>query len=223
MNTPTDTAGLVAKSLITFEELLATAPDAEPNPEFAPDTGPPQPPRKTIWKQTGLPERYREEWPLPDDAQWLDRFAKARGKLDQNGTLALIGPRGTGKTRMAAELMRLGADRRDRYVTAMGLFLRIRKSFSKDVGDTEADIVDEMAECPLLVLDEIQERGNTRWEDRIITHILDRRYGDLMPTVIIANLTKETLADCLGESIVSRMQETGGVMEITGKSHRIHP
>jgi DNA replication protein DnaC len=80
-----------------------------------------------------------------------------------------------------------------------------------------------MAECPLLVLDEIQERGNTSWEDRIITHILDRRYGDLMPTVIIANLTKETLADCLGESIVSRMQETGGVMEITGKSHRIHP
>ena len=75
----------------------------------------------------------------------------------------------------------------------------------------------------MLILDEVQERGNTAWEDRILTHILDRRYGAMVPTIIIANLTESALVECLGDSIISRLTETGGVIEIDGPSHRLKP
>ena len=206
---------LVTQSLSVFEQLMAAAPEAVSAPP-----APQQPRSNAISEKTGLPGRYRGEWPLPEDAEWHGRLKKAGKQLDSGGTLALIGSRGTGKTRLAAELMRHETTSRDRYTTAMGLFLRIRRSFSKGASETEADIVDEMSDCPLLVIDEIQERGNTGWEDRIITHILDRRYSEMMQTIIIANLTKESLSECLGDSVVSRMQETGGVMEMKGKSFR---
>jgi DNA replication protein DnaC len=103
----------------------------------------------------------------------------------------------------------------------MGIFLRIRDAYAKRTSETEGSIVDELSKCRLLVIDEIQERSSSEWEDRIITHIIDRRYGATLPTIIIGNLTPEFMEKNLGESIVSRVSETGGIIEMTGKSHRI--
>ena len=117
--------------------------------------------------------------------------------------------------------MRNFAPNKGTYTTAMEIFLRIRASFGKTAKETEHDITGELSKCRLLIIDEVQERGNTAWEDRILTHIIDKRYSDLKPTIVIANLTADALAAGLGESIVSRMQETGGIIEVTGESHRI--
>lgn len=151
----------------------------------------------------------------------MTNFTKIMNKSEEGGIIALIGHRGTGKTRLAAEAMRNLAPEKGLYATAMGLFLRLRASYGKASKESEDEIVREMARTPLLILDEVQERGNTAWEDRILTHILDRRYGAMMPTIIIANLTEAALVDCLGESIISRLSETGGIIEITGPSHRV--
>ena len=197
-----------------WDKLIAEAPDEPQAVPFA------QPAGRDIEFTTGIPKRYRESWERPTDAEWIGHFRKVMDKVEIGGIIALIGNRGTGKTRIAAEAVRNFSPDKATYTTAMGLFLRIRASFGKKGGETEEQIVKEMSQCALLVIDEVQERGNTAWEDRLLTHILDKRYGAMTPTIIIANLDANGLTECLGASIVSRINETGGIVTITGKSHR---
>lgn len=178
----------------------------------------------TIAERTGFPARYRAGWERPTDALWIERHAKLVAAIKSGGIIGMIGPRGTGKTRHAAEAMRDCARVFGRYATAMGLFLRIRATFDKRKAiESESDIVAEMSRSPLLVLDEIQERGETAWEDRILTHLLDARYGAMLPTIVLGNVGLAALQQQLGDSIVSRLTETGGVMEINGPSFRAKP
>lgn len=214
MNNP-DTSALAFDVIGRLDALIEAAPAAP-----APIRGTAQA-KRDVSPATGLPKRYRPEWDRPDDPDWRGHFGRIMNRIEAGGIVALIGPRGTGKTQLAAEAMRNFSPETGTYTTAMGLFLRIRASFGKANRESEDDIVQEMARTPLLVLDEIQERGNTPWEDRLLTHVLDRRYGGMRPTLVIANLTESGLIDCLGDSIISRLQETGGILEIAGPSHRI--
>jgi DNA replication protein DnaC len=214
----TSTPDHVSEISANFAALIDAAPDA-PDPIMGTASAP-----RDIAFRTEVPKRYRAEWERPMlDPVWMAHFAKIMQKAEDGGIIALIGPRGTGKTRFATEAMRNLAPAKGSYTTAMGLFLRIRASFGKASKESEDDIVRDMATTKLLILDEVQERGNTAWEDRILTHILDRRYGAMAPTIIIANLTEAALVDCLGDSIISRLTETGGILEIDGPSHRIKP
>lgn len=204
----------------TFQALIDNAPD---EPSDACDPSAPITAPRNISANTGTPKRYRDQWPRPSDHTWRDNFRRILGRVRDGGTMALIGPRGTGKTRMAAEVMRDICLNTGSYTTAMGLFIRIRASFRASSRESEDAIVSELSRASLLVIDEVQERGNTSWEDRILTHVIDRRYGSVLPTIIIANLTEPELQNCLGESIISRLEEGGGVLEFTGPSHRSGP
>jgi DNA replication protein DnaC len=208
-----DTDALTAR----LEAMVAAAPEAEDS--ISSDDAAP----RNIRQATGVPARYRQEWPRPKDGEWPVNFRKIMARVDNGGIVALIGPRGTGKTRLACEAIRNYAPESASYVTAMGLFLRIRSTFGKKAGESESDIERELTSARLLVLDEVQERGGSAWEDRLLTHIIDVRYGAMKPTIILANLLEDAIAAQLGDSIVSRMQETGGVLAITGPSHRLNP
>lgn len=216
MTTTTKAADHIPSALKSWDELIAAAPD-EPQPVRGTGLAP-----RSISPFSGLEKRYRGEWPRPQDEDWLQKFASVMRKVETGGIVALIGERGNGKTRMAAEAMRNFSPEKGTYTTAMGLFLRIRASFGKMSRESEDEIVRELSRTPLLILDEVQERGNTPWEDRLLTHILDRRYASVSPTIVIANLKESALAECLGESIISRMEETGGILELAGKSHRLN-
>jgi hypothetical protein len=66
------------------------------------------------------------------------------------------------------------------------------------------------------VIDECQERGETDWENRLLTYIVDKRYAQLRDTVLISNQTKDQFCKSMGSSIISRMQETGGSLNAHG-------
>lgn len=174
-----------------------------------------------ICPTTGIPKRYRANWEHPSDEEWQGNFQVSLKTAKAGGIIALIGIRGGGKTRLAAEVVRKVSKDKADYVTAMDLFLRIRESFGKKSTESEREIVKDYAKAPILIIDELQERGGSEWEDRILTHIIDKRYGAMLPTIIIANLTEPALMQCLGESITSRLHETGGIIEISKISHRI--
>jgi DNA replication protein DnaC len=199
----------------TFEDFIAEAPD------IAEDYHAKLRPARDLEYKTRFPLRYREEWEIPEDQEWVDNFTKIKTRIKNGGIVALIGNRGHGKTRFAAEVARDLFPSKSQYTTAMELFLRLRNSFRKDSTESEREIVNELSQCKLLVIDELQERGNTEWEDRILVHIIDKRYGSMIPTILIANLTTEKLTENLGDSISSRMNEGGGIITIKGKSHRV--
>ena len=201
-----------------LEKMIEATPDA-PEPILGTCRA-----ARNISFRTHVPLRYRDEWPRPMlDPLWVENFGKVMAVCESGGIIALVGRRGTGKTRIAAEAMRNFCPDTGCYSTAMGLFLRIRSSYDKKSGsgrESEADIAKELIRAPLLILDEVQERANSAWEDRVLTHILDARYGAMRPTVLIANLTEDELIQSVGESICSRIEETGGIIEFTGPSHR---
>lgn len=175
-----------------------------------------------LGQRTGWPEKYLHAVKeAPHGREWLKAFDEAKECVKRNGIVVLYGKRGGGKTRMAAELAVMVG--RSRYRTAMRFFLEVRATFKKGSEQTELEIVDDMAKADLLVIDEIQERGETAFEDRLLTHVVDARYAAMKPTVLIANLTKSGLTEALGTSIVDRARENGKSIEFNWPSYRTQP
>jgi DNA replication protein DnaC len=171
-----------------------------------------------LGEKTGWQEKWREEIAVkPDGDQWKAAFIQAINVIDNNGILILHGDVGNGKTRMAAELsLYVG---QSRYRKALRFFLEIRASY-KHPTITEMDIMDDLARAKLLILDELQVRGDTPAEDRLITTLIDDRYASKKPTILIANLTEEGLQKSLSASVIDRFRENGLSIEFTWPSFR---
>ena len=178
--------------------------------------------RVAIGPRTGWPAKYLDAVRTPPiGEEWLAAFEVAKRTVKNNGILVLYGKRGNGKTRMAAELSCIVGN--SQYRTAMRFFLEVRATFRKDSDESEIDVIDRLAKTDLLILDEIQERGETAFEARLLTHLIDARYAACKPTVLIANLTKPELAKSLGDSIVDRARENGKSIEFNWQSYRAKP
>ena len=146
--------------------------------------------------------------------------------------VVLFGSRGSGKTQIACELMRrrlmqrwrMPREQREkfpcpRYVHVMDFFLSIRRAYSEE-GVSETEQIQAMTKPSLLVIDEIHERGETEWEDRMLRHVIDKRYGAKLDTVLIGNKDGETLMKSMGLSVASRIDECGDFIECMGVNWR---
>jgi len=175
---------------------------------------------KQILDASGLPEKHMAAIEPMGEA-WIKLETRLKAKIGSGFLIALCGGRGTGKTRLAASCAQQAAyqKRSVTYKTTMDFFLDIKASFHQ-TGKTERDVIAEYAKPSLLILDETQERGETPWEDRLLTHLIDRRYGAEKDTLLISNQTKPAFLESMGESITSRIEETGGVAECNWPSYR---
>jgi len=152
---------------------------------------------------------------------WHKLQQRILSRIGSGFIIAIVGPRGTGKTQSAVEIAKSvsRAGKRPLYSTAMGFFLDIKESF-RDKGGSERAVIDRYCVPAYLILDEMQERGETAWEDRLLTHLIDRRYQAEKDTLLISNQTKENFLISIGESVSSRIIETGGVAVCDWPSYR---
>jgi DNA replication protein DnaC len=150
----------------------------------------------------------------------------------------MYGTNGTGKTRMAYELakkcvpkdthysiggMGWNAGKKERpaiYTTAVNLFMEIKDTFRPDSEQSELSLVKKYTDAGLLVLDEIQEKGSTQFEDRKITQIVDSRYMHERPTILIANYSRNEFAESLSPAILDRIRENGCGLYFDWESYR---
>lgn len=176
--------------------------------------------------------------PDPTGIQWLEKFAILKATCEAGGIAAVFGANGTGKTRMAYEVAKTGAfpniatmkvtrgDFTDRnpaipiYSTAMGVFLKLRDCYGTKAEMSEMKAINEFAAASLLVIDEMQERGETRFEDQRLTHIVDLRYQSGRPTILISNLPLDKFAGSMSPSILSRITERGKFISCDWESYR---
>jgi len=181
--------------------------------------------RDQILRRANLPPKHRAalvQWTPATD--WTRAFDALKSKLGLGSQCALLGPRGTGKTQLAVELAKVDAEalRSVRYCSLFEFFLAVKESYHGDDGGlSEARIIAQFAAPSLLILDEAQERGESAWEDHLITYLIDKRYRHEKDTLLISNLVEQHFRDTFRDSIISRVEETGGFIHCTWKSFRL--
>ena len=172
-------------------------------------------------RQAGIPKRHAKRQDFAGE-QWKAKLASMRERIGTGFIVALVGTRGVGKTQMGVEMVEAQIEslRSAQFTTAMDVFLSIKASFRRDASVDERQIVEDYCRPKFLVIDEVQERAESAWEDRILTHIINTRYNDEKDTLLIGNITPEAFKEAMGNSVVSRLIETGGIMSCDWESFR---
>lgn len=127
---------------------------------------------------------------------------------------ALLGPRGPGKTWVGCAAVRefCRAGRSALYADAMDVFLAIKGTYDDGARLSQQQVEDRYLRPALLVLDELHERGDTAWEDRMLTRLINKRYAGRLATILISNQSEEDFAGRVGQSVVDRMADGGGII-----------
>ncbi len=178
---------------------------------------------KEDYYNSGVSERhksFRPEESTNDD--WKRVYYAIREKIETGAIFAVVGNRGVGKTQLGSSLIghcAFNLDKTAMYRKAFAIFLRIREASSMK-GDSERAAVKEFVNPFFLVIDAYEVRGETPFEDRTLDHIIDLRYDAIHPTLIISNDTPESFSKSIGSSIMDRIRETGGIIEMSWSSFR---
>lgn len=194
------------------------------------------------WAAAGFPLRHRErieeaaKVPRSTTDGWhIERSGQARVARDaawkalqpRGGCVVLLGTRGTGKTQLAVELA-LQAARNglggfnggQAYHVLSELFRAEKRTFGRDTESPRTSPIDSASAVELLVLDEIQERFESEWEDRELAMLFDRRYREVRRTILVGNLALKDAPSKLPASIWSRLVECAVVLECNWASFR---
>lgn len=139
------------------------------------------------------------------------------GHAQAGGLVVLAGPPGVGKTQLAASLLRylaLGCGWSVGYAVLADVYGQIRAGFAKGVD--EAQGIRKACSPRMVVLDEIQDRADTKWEDDVLGRIIDLRYRSCQPLLMLTNLDRAGLAASLGVRSIDRIRERGGIIDLAG-------
>lgn len=127
-------------------------------------------------------------------------------------SLIFCGGVGTGKTHLAIGIANavLEMKLRVRFVSVMNAVRTVKETYSKGSDDTEREALNEFIYPDLLVLDEVGVQFGSDTEKMILFEIINGRYEQMKPTVVISNLAKEALGEFIGERSIDRLRENGG-------------
>ena len=152
---------------------------------------------------------------------YADGFEQMR---ERGGGLLLLGGPGTGKTHLACAILAqvIHAGHTGLFLPVSGALRIIRDAYSPRGQRTETEALALLTAVDLLVLDEVGVAiGNEATRRAMLFDVLNDRYGELRPTILIANLTSAELERYLGERIMERLMDLGSaVVPFTWSSYR---
>jgi DNA replication protein DnaC len=128
--------------------------------------------------------------------------------LRTGGSLILSGQPGTGKSHLAgAVLQAILPQHVGAYVTLMDLIRGLRDTWRRDSEITENQFLARLEAIPLLVIDEIGVQYGTDGERAILFDVLDRRYRNMRPAILMTNLSKDEFQVAIGDRVFDRLTE----------------
>lgn len=173
--------------------------------------------------QSGLPRRHVEKIEAGDPMN--DEVFKCCEQITHlcvsRNTVLVRGGYGSGKTHMACAIGynwpstgRGGV----RYQTVCGLLIEIKGSFNlRTTGDGP---LEKALKCGLLILDELLANTGSVFDQATIRELIDSRYRNMKPTIILTNLDDAGLLQALDKPTIDRMMDGGCVVTLKGKSLR---
>lgn len=123
----------------------------------------------------------------------------------------LIGSVGTGKTHLASSVIQeLYDTKRVRMIRVIELIRILKETWQRGSENTERDVISFFGEIDVLVLDEVGIQFGSETERMFMFDIINTRYDNMLPTILISNLDINNLKEILGEQAVDRLREDGG-------------
>lgn len=187
-----------------------------------------------LMKVSGLPpylaKKTWADYVAYDDN--ADRAKKVGQHLAQDGLssgLYISGPKGTGKTFLAALIAR---DRIQAGQPTMFVFVpELMAAFRQGIKDgNEGEILQTVKESDVLVLDDIGAERPTEYVAERIMDLVNYRYSHCLPTIFTSNYGLDELARHLsgrggdpvtGERIVSRIAAMTYALRLNGQDQRL--
>ena len=144
------------------------------------------------------------------------------GYTQDSRGIRLIGSYGSGKTHLAAAIVHRMAEQGigGMFVVVPELLRAIRRGYNSQSAD--ADKLVNIAETsPLLVLDDLGAEKPSEWVSEQLYVIINRRYENMLPTIITTNCTTQELVERIGQRTVSRIIEMTTPVKLTAKDYRM--
>lgn len=174
-------------------------------------------------ESSGVPRRY---WQVDFDTyipktekdvsniETVKRFVR----LENNDkVLLLLGAKGLGKTHIGSAIIRHCGGK---FISIEELIFKYDSSQDFHAKINREDLMEFYSTTKMLVLDEIGRSMQLEKENSLLNYILRRRYENMLPTVLISNLSKSELLRKLGEAVLDRLRETCTSLEFEGESYR---
>lgn len=123
----------------------------------------------------------------------------------------MIGSVGTGKTHLSASIIHdLLPMHSVNHVRMIDLMRELKDTWRRDSERSETDVINHYANLDLLIIDEVGIQFGSDAEKMFIFDIINGRYDNIKPTVLISNLDLQNLKATLGDQVVDRLREDGG-------------
>lgn len=167
--------------------------------------------------------------------RYADSFGNLIPKYKQpepgrNG-LFIAGPKGTGKTHLAAAIANQLIHQGTPVIcmTMIDLLERIKRTFARHVND-EGTVLSLYKTVPLLIIDDMGKETPTEWAVSTIYNIINGRYEAYLPTIVTTNYNdkdlvvrmtpRETRDSVTAEATIDRLMEMCMGVVMTGPSWR---
>ena len=189
---------------------------------------------KSLFHGAAIPKRFesksfetyiangeKEKYALKVCKKYADNF---EARLEAGGGLVLCGMPGTGKTHLAAAIANQVISENMNTVvfsSVISAMRRVKSTYSRDSIESEDYAIKSFTSPDLLILDEVGVQFGSDAEKIILFEIINIRYQDMKPTILISNLSIDDLKDYIGDRVIDRMYEgKGAVISFDWESYR---
>lgn len=181
--------------------------------------------------RAGIPNRFRSRTlasfvaDTPPKQRALavaqDFAASFRDKYATGANLIFAGLPGTGKSHLALGIAQaIMPQWNSVYVTARELVMRLRATWRPDSEVSEVELQQTFTRTHLLIIDEIGVQFGTEAERTQLFAIIDERYREERPSIMLTNLDVEGFKTFIGQRAFDRLRECGEWIGFDWESYR---
>lgn len=183
--------------------------------------------------ESGIPVRFTdrtlEKFEAKNEGQksalaFAMEYSEKFSEVFKTGRSAIFcGKPGTGKTHLSVgiglSVMKRGGI--VLFTTVQRMMRRIKDAWRKDSEESESDVVSLFSSPDLLIIDEIGVQFGSDFERNAMFDVLNERYENRLPTLLLSNLSPSEVKVFLGERVFDRLREDGGAcVPFNWDSHR---
>jgi len=151
--------------------------------------------------------------------EFSDDFAQ---RYRDGSAMVFSGLPGTGKSHLSIAICQavMKAGYTAMYMNAFDAIRLVRSTWARNSEKTEAEVMRSLSSVDLLALDEVGAQYGTEGEQVILFDIINRRYQDQLPMILMTNQGKEGFRQYLGDRAFDRLREGGKWVAFDWESHR---